>query len=84
MHIRAGPGTPILKLEKFKVNAADPFSVLVDFLKRQIRLKPHEPLFCYVNNSFVPSYDQTMHDLHACFAVGGELLIHYCKTDAWG
>jgi ubiquitin-like protein ATG12 len=84
VHIRAGPGTPILKLEKFKVNASDQYSVLVDFLKKQLRMQPHESLFCYVNMSFVPSYDQSLRDLHQCFAVGDELLIHYCKTEAWG
>ena len=44
VNIRAGPGTPILKLEKFKVNAADQFATLVNFLKKQLQMKAHEPL----------------------------------------
>lgn len=44
VHIRAGPNTPILKQTKFKVNAADNFDFISDFLRKQLRLSGAQPL----------------------------------------
>lgn len=40
--------------------------------------------FLYVNQAFAPSPDQTMKNLYDCYNTDGRLVLHYCKTQAWG
>uniref|UniRef100_A0A8C5UBA8 Ubiquitin-like protein ATG12 n=1 Tax=Malurus cyaneus samueli TaxID=2593467 RepID=A0A8C5UBA8_9PASS len=40
--------------------------------------------FIYVNQSFAPSPDQEVGTLYECFGSDGKLVLHYCKTQAWG
>uniref|UniRef100_A0A672LTB6 Ubiquitin-like protein ATG12 n=1 Tax=Sinocyclocheilus grahami TaxID=75366 RepID=A0A672LTB6_SINGR len=40
--------------------------------------------FIYVNQSFAPSPDQEVGVLFECFGSDGKLVLHYCKSQAWG
>ncbi|XP_031643127.1 ubiquitin-like protein ATG12 isoform X1 [Oncorhynchus kisutch] len=40
--------------------------------------------FIYVNQSFSPSPDQEVGVLFECFGSDGKLVLHYCKSQAWG
>lgn len=40
--------------------------------------------FIYVNQSFAPSPDQEVGTLYECFGSDGKLVLHYCKSQAWG
>ncbi|KAB1281798.1 Ubiquitin-like protein ATG12 [Camelus dromedarius] len=42
------------------------------------------PWFIYVNQSFAPSPDQEVGTLYECFGSDGKLVLHYCKSQAWG
>nr|KAF6439784.1 autophagy related 12 [Rousettus aegyptiacus] len=43
-----------------------------------------KPMFIYVNQSFAPSPDQEVGTLYECFGSDGKLVLHYCKSQAWG
>ncbi|XP_061874302.1 ubiquitin-like protein ATG12 isoform X2 [Colius striatus] len=45
---------------------------------------PSDNMFIYVNQSFAPSPDQEVGTLYECFGSDGKLVLHYCKTQAWG
>lgn len=40
--------------------------------------------FLYVNQTFAPSPDQAVRNLYECFGADGKLVLHYCKSQAWG
>lgn len=40
--------------------------------------------FLYVNQSFAPSPDQIVRNLYDCYETDGKLILHYCKSQAWG
>lgn len=40
--------------------------------------------FLYVNQSFAPAPDQLVRNLYQCFGSDGKLVLHYCRTQAWG
>ncbi|KAJ8922709.1 hypothetical protein NQ315_007744 [Exocentrus adspersus] len=40
--------------------------------------------FLYVNQTFAPSPDQLVKNLYDCYSTEGKLVLHYCKTQAWG
>uniref|UniRef100_A0A3Q2ZLN2 Ubiquitin-like protein ATG12 n=1 Tax=Hippocampus comes TaxID=109280 RepID=A0A3Q2ZLN2_HIPCM len=40
--------------------------------------------FIYVNQSFAPSPDQEVGVLFDCFGSDSKLVLHYCKSQAWG
>lgn len=42
------------------------------------------PQFVYCSSAFAPAPDVRMQELFECFAVGGELVLFYATTDAWG
>ena len=42
------------------------------------------PQFVYVNQSFAPAPDQVVRNLYECFGSDGKLVLHYCRTQAWG
>uniref|UniRef100_A0A2I3RF84 Ubiquitin-like protein ATG12 n=1 Tax=Pan troglodytes TaxID=9598 RepID=A0A2I3RF84_PANTR len=66
--LKAVGDTPIMKTKKWA------------FLK----LVASEQLFIYVNQSFAPSPDQEVGTLSECFGSDGKLVLHYCKSQAWG
>lgn len=40
--------------------------------------------FLYINQTFAPAPDQTVKNLYDCYGTDGKLIIHYCKSQAWG
>ncbi|XP_014615985.1 PREDICTED: autophagy protein 12-like isoform X3 [Polistes canadensis] len=44
----------------------------------------HIGKFLYVNQTFAPAPDQTLKNLYDCYGADGKLIIHYCKSPAWG
>ena len=84
VHFRATGGAPLLRKTKFRVKGTHQFATVIDFLRKQLHLKDSEALYVYCNAAFSPSPESYVGDLHQCFQVGGELIVNYCKTDAWG
>lgn len=75
---------PIMKKKKWAVDADKPISWIMEFIKKYLKLEPDEHLFLYVNQSFAPSPDQTVKNLYECYSTEGKLVLHYCKSQAWG
>ncbi|KAK5643536.1 hypothetical protein RI129_007381 [Pyrocoelia pectoralis] len=75
---------PIMKRRKWAVDAEKPLGWIVEFVKKYLKLEPHERVFLYVNQTFAPSPDQIVKNLYDCYNTDGKLILHYCKTQAWG
>ncbi|XP_068279340.1 ubiquitin-like protein ATG12 [Nyctibius grandis] len=82
--LKAVGDTPIMKTKKWAVERTRTVQGLVDFIKKFLKLMASEQLFIYVNQSFAPSPDQEVGTLYECFGSDGKLVLHYCKTQAWG
>ncbi|KAI4463408.1 autophagy protein 12 [Holotrichia oblita] len=46
--------------------------------------KEDKEKFLYINQTFAPSPDQTVRNLYDCYNTEGKLVLHYCKSQAWG
>ncbi|KAB0799190.1 hypothetical protein PPYR_07070 [Photinus pyralis] len=75
---------PIMKRRKWAVDAEKPLGWIVEFVKKYLKLEAHERVFLYVNQTFAPSPDQIVKNLYDCYNTDGKLILHYCKTQAWG
>ncbi|KAF7287896.1 hypothetical protein GWI33_000243 [Rhynchophorus ferrugineus] len=75
---------PIMKKKKWQVESDKPIGWIVEFIKKYLKLEANEKLFLYVNQSFAPSPDQIVKNLYECYSTEGKLVLHYCKTQAWG
>ncbi|KAG6925217.1 autophagy related 12, partial [Chelydra serpentina] len=82
--LKAVGDTPIMKNKKWTVERTRTIQGLVDFIKKFLKLVASEQLFIYVNQSFAPSPDQEVGTLYECFGSDGKLVLHYCKSQAWG
>ncbi|KAL9821206.1 ubiquitin-like protein ATG12 isoform 2-T2 [Geothlypis trichas] len=82
--LKAVGDTPIMRTKKWAVERTRTIQGLVDFIKKFLKLMASEQLFIYVNQSFAPSPDQEVGTLYECFGSDGKLVLHYCKTQAWG
>ncbi|XP_030325816.1 ubiquitin-like protein ATG12 [Strigops habroptila] len=82
--LKAVGDTPIMKTKKWAVERTRTIQSLVDFIKKFLKLMASEQLFIYVNQSFAPCPDQEVGTLYECFGSDGKLVLHYCKTQAWG
>ncbi|KAI6202675.1 Ubiquitin-like protein ATG12 [Aphelenchoides fujianensis] len=83
--LKAVGNTPILKQKNWNVDPTRTVAWLVSFVKTQLQLGPADSLFVFVNQSFSPSPDHTVGDLHNCYAPGAQkLVIQYSTTNAWG
>ncbi|XP_030421809.1 ubiquitin-like protein ATG12 isoform X1 [Gopherus evgoodei] len=82
--LKAVGDTPIMKTKKWSVERTRTIQGLVDFIKKFLKLVASEQLFIYVNQSFAPSPDQEVGTLYECFGSDGKLVLHYCKSQAWG
>ncbi|XP_065066045.1 autophagy protein 12-like [Rhopilema esculentum] len=82
--LKATGDAPIMKKKKWAVDQNKQVSYLIDFIKKYIKCDPSESLFIYVNQTFVPPPDQLISNLYECFGTDGKLVLHYCKTQAWG
>ncbi|KAJ8319477.1 hypothetical protein KUTeg_004568 [Tegillarca granosa] len=75
---------PILKKKKWAVERNKQISWICAFIKKYIRCDPTDSLFLYVNQSFSPSPDTEIGSVFDCFGSDGKLVLHYCKSQAWG
>ncbi|XP_053482531.1 ubiquitin-like protein ATG12 [Ictalurus furcatus] len=82
--LKAVGDTPIMKTKKWAVERGRTIQSLSQFISRFLKLEPNEQLFIYVNQSFAPSPDQDVGVLFECFGSDGKLVLHYCKSQAWG
>ncbi|KAH9633071.1 hypothetical protein HF086_010180 [Spodoptera exigua] len=69
--LKATGNAPIMKKKKWAVDAEKPIGWIMEF-------------FLYVNQTFAPSPDQLVKNLYECFGTDGKLVLHYCKSQAWG
>ncbi|XP_046959583.1 autophagy protein 12-like [Vanessa cardui] len=82
--LKATGNAPIMKKKKWAVDAEKPIGWIMEFVKKYLKLEPEEKLFLYVNQTFAPSPDQIIRNLYECFGTDGKLVLHYCKSQAWG
>lgn len=82
--LKATGNAPIMKKKKWTVDAEKPIGWIIEFVKKYLKLEPEEKLFLYVNQTFAPSPDQVIRNLYECFGTDGKLVLHYCKSQAWG
>ncbi|CAH0579532.1 unnamed protein product [Chrysodeixis includens] len=82
--LKATGNAPIMKKKKWAVDAEKPIGWIMEFVKKYLKLEPDEKLFLYVNQTFAPSPDQLVKNLYECFGTDGKLVLHYCKSQAWG
>lgn len=75
---------PIMKKRKWTVERAKKISSVIDFVRKYLKFEPHESLFLYVNQSFAPAPDVDIGTMFDCFGTDGKLVLHYCRTQAWG
>jgi len=75
---------PIMKKKKWTVDSDKPIGWIIEFMKKYLKLEANERLFLYVNQTFAPSPDQIVRNLFECYSTEGKLVLHYCKTQAWG
>ncbi|KAI4463412.1 autophagy protein 12 [Holotrichia oblita] len=73
-----------MKHKKWSVEADKPIGWIIDFMRKYLKLDPQERLFLYINQTFAPSPDQTVRNLYDCYNTEGKLVLHYCKSQAWG
>ncbi|CAF4845546.1 autophagy protein 12-like [Pieris napi] len=82
--LKATGNAPIMKKKKWAVDAEKPIGWIVEFVRKYLKLEADEKLFLYVNQTFAPSPDQIIKNLYECFGTDGKLVLHYCKSQAWG
>ncbi|XP_057670975.1 autophagy protein 12-like [Diorhabda carinulata] len=75
---------PIMKKKKWTVDSDKKIGWIIEFIRKYLKLEPNEKLFLYVNQTFAPSPDQVVKNLFDCYSTDGKLVLHYCKTQAWG
>ncbi|KAL4224609.1 Ubiquitin-like protein [Mactra antiquata] len=75
---------PIMKKKKWAVERHKKVAYIADFIKKFIKMDMGESLFLYVNQSFSPALDTEVGCVYDCFGSDGKLVLHYCKSQAWG
>eukprot|EP01120_Amphizonella_sp_Union-15-10_P002410 TRINITY_DN12616_c0_g1_i1.p1 TRINITY_DN12616_c0_g1~~TRINITY_DN12616_c0_g1_i1.p1 ORF type:complete len:111 (-),score=24.34 TRINITY_DN12616_c0_g1_i1:63-395(-) len=81
---KATGNVPELKQKKFKLKAIANFQNVMDFLRAQLKYKPTDPLFLFINSTFQPAPDEIVADLFLCFHNNGKMVVNYSSTVAWG
>ncbi|XP_012262369.2 autophagy protein 12-like [Athalia rosae] len=84
VYLKATGNAPIMKKKKWTVNQDQHIGWISEFIKKYLKLEPSERLFLYINQTFAPAPDQTVKNLYDCYGIDGKLVIHYCKSHAWG
>ncbi|XP_070579440.1 ubiquitin-like protein ATG12 [Ptychodera flava] len=82
--LKAAGDAPIMKKKKWAVDPSKKVGWVTEFIKKYIKCEPHESVFIYVNQSFSPAPDRDLKSLFECFGSDGKLILHYCKSQAWG
>ncbi|KAF9876057.1 autophagy protein [Colletotrichum karsti] len=76
---------PALRVAVAKISSTQTFSTVIWYLRKRLKLQDSETIFCYVNDSFAPSLDEIVGNLHACFKDStGQLVISYAMNPAFG
>ncbi|EGG15140.1 autophagy protein 12 [Cavenderia fasciculata] len=84
IYFKNAGSAPALKQKKFKLQATLSFQHVIDNLRKQLKMKPNEPLFCFVNQVFQPSPDECLSELFKCFSHNDQLVVNYSNAPAWG
>ena len=84
VHFVAVGSAPLMKKTKFQISSAQRFGAVQAFLRKALQLDKSASLFLYINSAFVPSPEELVGELKECFAVRGELMVHYSLQEAWG
>ena len=82
--LKATGDAPIMKKKKWSVDPDKNIAWVITFIRRYLKLNEQDNLFLYVNQSFAPSPDQLIRNLHECFGSDGKLVLYYAKSQAWG
>ncbi|XP_078035631.1 autophagy-related 12 [Augochlora pura] len=82
--LKATGNAPIMKQKKWTVAQDSSIGKISDFVRRYLKLETSEKLFLYVNQTFAPAPDQMLKNLYDCYGADGKLILHYCKSQAWG
>ncbi|XP_072029776.1 autophagy protein 12-like [Amphiura filiformis] len=82
--LKATGDAPIMKKKKWAVDPNKKVGWVIDFIRKYIKCDPSDSLFLYVNQTFAPSPDQEVRNLFECYGSDGKLVLHYCKSEAWG
>ncbi|KAF6834112.1 ubiquitin-like autophagy protein apg12 [Colletotrichum plurivorum] len=68
-----------------KISSTQTFSTVIWYLRKRLKLQDTENIFCYVNDSFAPSLDEIVGNLHNCFKdSSSQLVISYAMNPAFG
>ncbi|PLW21681.1 hypothetical protein PCANC_01111 [Puccinia coronata f. sp. avenae] len=84
VRFKATGSAPIMKQNFFKITSSNRFQAVIAFLRKELGLKPTDPVFLYINSSFSPAPDETVANLFKCFSTEGHLIVNYSSTAAWG
>ncbi|XP_013399207.1 ubiquitin-like protein ATG12 [Lingula anatina] len=82
--LKATGDAPIMKKKKWAVDPSKKIGWIIEFIKKYIKAEPSESVFLYVNQSFAPAPDVEVGTVYDCFGSDGKLVLHYCRTQAWG
>nr|AWW05880.1 autophagy-related protein 12 [Nilaparvata lugens] len=82
--LKATGNAPIMKQKKWTIDPDKKIAWIIEFVKKYLKFDPQESLFLYVNQAFAPAPDQTVRNLYNCYGTDGKLILHYCKSQAWG
>ena len=77
VHFMAVGSAPMMKKTKFLIGANQPFSSVIAFLRKMLKMGNESSLFLYCNSAFAPGPDECVGDLRDCFSIRGELVINY-------
>ncbi|KAK3089267.1 hypothetical protein FSP39_002208 [Pinctada imbricata] len=73
-----------MKKKKWAVDRNKRISWIGEFIKKYLKVDAKDSLFLYVNQSFAPAPDTLVGTVFDCFGSDGKLVLHYCRTQAWG
>lgn len=79
--LKAVGDAPLLKQAKFRVGRGERFAYVLEFLRRQTK---RDALFLYLKQAFAPALDELVGALYDAFGEGGNLVVSYSSTPAWG
>lgn len=81
IRLRAIGSAAPLSPATFQVGASQSIGTITQYLMRRLRV---QSVHVYVLNSFQPTPDETVGDLHSVFQTAGVLNLGYCETVAFG
>ncbi|XP_067946168.1 ubiquitin-like protein ATG12 [Watersipora subatra] len=82
--LRPAGSTPTLSKAKWSVPRDKTIGSIILFVKKILKMDSSKSLFVYVKQTFAPSADVEVGKLLDCFGSDGQLVLHYCLTEAWG